>query len=164
MPDLLQIGGITDTMRDRLAERFTIHQASGDYPADAITHIVTNGHDGVPSDILAKCPNVKMAASYGVGYDAIDTDLCIEKGVIVTHTPDVLNAEVASTAIMLMLTSFRNFLSDEAHARSGNWEANGNAPLSRSADNRRVGILGLGRIGQAIAAVHSSNCQKVLIF
>ncbi|MEL6450361.1 MAG: 2-hydroxyacid dehydrogenase [Pseudomonadota bacterium] len=151
MPDLLQIGGITDTMRDRLAERFTIHQASGDYPADAITHIVTNGHDGVPSDILAKCPNVKMAASYGVGYDAIDTDLCIEKGVIVTHTPDVLNAEVASTAIMLMLTSFRNFLSDEAHARSGNWEANGNAPLSRSADNRRVGILGLGRIGQAIA-------------
>ncbi|WP_299770943.1 2-hydroxyacid dehydrogenase [uncultured Tateyamaria sp.] len=151
MPDLLQIGGITDTMRDRLSERFTIHQASGDYPAEAITHIVTNGHDGVPADILAKCTNAKVAASYGVGYDAIDTDACIERGIIVTHTPDVLNAEVATTAIMLMLTSFRNFLSDEAHARSGNWETNGNAPLSRSADNRRVGILGLGRIGQAIA-------------
>ncbi|WP_299550808.1 2-hydroxyacid dehydrogenase [uncultured Tateyamaria sp.] len=151
MPDLLQIGGITDTMRDRLSERFTIHQASGDYPAEAITHIVTNGHDGVPADILAKCTNAKVAASYGVGYDAIDTDACIERGIIVTHTPDVLNAEVATTAIMLMLTSFRSFLSDEAHARSGNWEKNGNAPLSRSADNRRVGILGLGRIGQAIA-------------
>ncbi|WP_299209652.1 2-hydroxyacid dehydrogenase [uncultured Tateyamaria sp.] len=151
MPDLLQIGGITDTMRDRLSERFTIHQASGDYPAKAITHIVTNGHDGVPADILAKCTNAKVAASYGVGYDAIDTDACIERGIIVTHTPDVLNAEVATTAIMLMLTSFRSFLSDEAHARSGNWEKNGNAPLSRSADNRRVGILGLGRIGQAIA-------------
>ncbi|MEL6464817.1 MAG: 2-hydroxyacid dehydrogenase [Pseudomonadota bacterium] len=151
MPDLLQIGGITETMRDRLAERFTIYQASGDYPADAITHIVTNGHDGVPADILAKCPNVQMAASYGVGYDAIDTDACVERGIIVTHTPDVLNAEVASTTIMLMLTSFRNFLADEAHARSGNWETGGNAPLSRSADNRRVGILGLGRIGQAIA-------------
>ncbi|MEX0308796.1 MAG: 2-hydroxyacid dehydrogenase [Tateyamaria sp.] len=151
MPDLLQIGGITDAMRDRLAERFTIHQANGDYPADAITHIVTNGHDGVPADILAKCTNAKVAASYGVGYDAIDTDACVERGIIVTHTPDVLNAEVASTAIMLMLTSFRNFLSDEAHARSGNWETQGNARLSRSADNRRVGILGLGRIGQAIA-------------
>ncbi|WP_299701336.1 2-hydroxyacid dehydrogenase [uncultured Tateyamaria sp.] len=151
MPDLLQIGGITDTMRDRLSERFTIHQASGDYPAEAITHIVTNGHDGVPADILAKCTNAKVAASYGVGYDAIDTDACVERGIIVTHTPDVLNAEVATTAIMLMLTSFRSFLSDEAHARSGNWETNGNAPLSRSADNRRVGILGLGRIGQAIA-------------
>lgn len=151
MPDLLQIGGITDAMRTRLEERFTIHHATGDYPGDAITHIVTNGHDGVPADILDKCPNVKMAASYGVGYDAIDTDACVARGIIVTHTPDVLNAEVASTAIMLMLTSFRNFLSDEAHARSGNWETNGNAPLSRSADNRRVGILGLGRIGQAIA-------------
>ncbi|GGX37767.1 dihydrofolate reductase [Tateyamaria omphalii] len=151
MPDLLQIGGITDDMRDRLSERFTIHQATGDYPADAITHIVTNGHDGVPADILAKCTNAKVAASYGVGYDAIDTGACVARGIIVTHTPDVLNAEVATTAVMLMLTSFRNFLSDEAHARSGNWETQGNAPLSRSADNRRVGILGLGRIGQAIA-------------
>ncbi len=151
MPDLLQIGGITDDMHDRLAARFTIHQASGDYPAEAITHIVTNGHDGVPADILAACTNAKMAASYGVGYDAIDTDACVARNVIVTHTPDVLNAEVASTTILLMLASFRNFLSDEAHARSGNWEANGNAPLSRSADNRRVGILGMGRIGQAIA-------------
>lgn len=151
MPDLLQIGGITDAMRNRLEERFTIHQSTGDYPADAITHIVTNGHDGVPADILAKCTNAKVAASYGVGYDAINTDACVERGIIVTHTPDVLNAEVATTAIMLMLTSFRNFMADEAHARSGNWERQGNAPLSRSADNRRVGILGLGRIGQAIA-------------
>lgn len=150
MPDLLQIGGITDAMRDRLAERFTIHQTD-DFPADAITHIVTNGHDGVPADILGQCPNVQMAASYGVGYDAIDTDACVARNIVVTHTPDVLNAEVATTAVMLMLTSFRNFLSDEAHARSGNWESMGNAPLSRSADNRRVGILGLGRIGQAIA-------------
>ncbi|KIC49586.1 2-hydroxyacid dehydrogenase [Tateyamaria sp. ANG-S1] len=151
MPDLLQIGGITDSMRTRLEERFTIHQATDDYPGEAITHIVTNGHDGVPADILASCPNAKMAASYGVGYDAIDTDACVERGIVVTHTPDVLNAEVASTAIMLMLNSFRNFMADEAHARSGNWETQGNAPLSRSADNRRVGILGLGRIGQAIA-------------
>lgn len=150
MPDLLQIGGITDVMRDRLAVRFTIHKAGGDYPGDAITHIVTNGHDGVPADILAACPNAQMVASYGVGYDAIDTDACVERGIVVTHTPDVLNAEVATTAIMLMLTVFRNFLSDEAHARSGAWEREGNAPLSRSADGRRVGILGLGRIGQAI--------------
>ena len=151
MPDLLQIGGITDTMRDRLAERFTIHQASGDYPGEQITHIVTNGHDGVPADVLAACPNVQMVASYGVGYDAIDTDTCVARNIVVTHTPDVLNAEVATTAIMLMLTVYRNFLSDEAHARSGAWERAGNAPLSRSADGRRVGILGLGRIGQAIA-------------
>lgn len=151
MPDLLQIGGITEEMRTRLAERFTIHQAGEDYPSEAITYIVTNGHDGVPAAVLEACPNVKVAASYGVGYDAIDTDACVARGILVTHTPDVLNEEVASTAIMLMLTSYRNFLADEAHARSGAWERDGNAPLSRSADGRRVGILGLGRIGQAIA-------------
>ncbi|MFL4469535.1 2-hydroxyacid dehydrogenase [Tateyamaria armeniaca] len=151
MPDLLQIGGITDTMRDRLAEHFTIHKLSESaYPADAITHIATNGHDGVPADVMAACPNLKMVSCYGVGYDAIDTKAAAECGILVTHTPDVLNAEVASTTILLMLASFRNFLHDEAHARSGDWEKGG-APLSRSADNRRVGILGLGRIGQAIA-------------
>ena len=151
MPDLLQIGGITDTMRDRLTEHFTIHKLSdGDYPADAITHVATNGHDGVPADVMAACPNLKMVSCYGVGYDAIDTSVAADRGILVTHTPDVLNAEVASTTILLMLASFRNFLSDEAHARSGAWEQGG-APLSRSADNRRVGILGLGRIGQAIA-------------
>ncbi|WP_299287834.1 2-hydroxyacid dehydrogenase [uncultured Tateyamaria sp.] len=152
MHDLLQIGGITDAMRDRLTPHFTIHKLSdGDYPGEAITHIATNGHDGVPADVMTACPNLKMISGYGVGYDAVDTDAAVERGILVTHTPDVLNAEVATTAVMLMLTSYRNFLADEAHARSGNWEANGNAPLSRSADNRRVGILGLGRIGQAIA-------------
>ena len=151
MPDLLQIGGITDTMRDRLVEHFTIHKLSDvAYPGDSITHIATNGHDGVPADVMAACPNLKMVSCYGVGYAAIDTKTAADRGILVTHTPDVLNAEVASTTILLMLASFRNFLHDEAHARSGAWEDVG-APLSRSADNRRVGILGLGRIGQAIA-------------
>ena len=152
MHDLLQIGGITETMRTRLEEHFTIHKLSeGTYPAEGITHVATNGHDGVPADVLAACPNIKMVSCYGVGYDAIDTKVAVDRGILVSHTPDVLNDEVASTTIMLMLASFRNFMADEAHARSGAWERDGNAPLSRSADNRRVGILGLGRIGQAIA-------------
>jgi lactate dehydrogenase-like 2-hydroxyacid dehydrogenase len=147
----MQIGGITDTMRARLEVAFTIHKLDdGTYPTDAITHIATNGHDGVPADVMAALPNLKMISCYGVGYDAIDTTAAADRGILVTHTPDVLNAEVASTTILLMLASFRNFLHDEAHARSGAWEKGG-APLSRSADNRRVGILGLGRIGQAIA-------------
>lgn len=152
MPDLLQIGGITDTMRDRLAAAFTIHKlADGDYPAEAITHIATNGHDGVPADIMAALPNLKMVSCYGVGYDAIDTTECVRRGIMVTHTPNVLNAEVATTAVLLMLACYRELLRDDAYVRSGAWEANGNAPLTRSADNQTVGILGLGRIGQAIA-------------
>ena len=160
MPDLLQIGGITDDMRTRLAERFTIHQMGDDYPADAITHIVTNGHDGVPAAVLAACQNAKVAASYGVGYDAIDTDTCAARGILVTHTPDVLNEEVATTAIMLMLTTYRNFLSDEAHARSGAWARDGNAPLSRSAE--RTCRMGPGRWRSSCATIKPLRCGRTL--
>ncbi len=152
VPNLLQIGGITDEMRERLEAEFTIHRlADGSYPAEVITHIATNGHDGVPPDVMSALPNLKMISCYGVGYDAIDVDAAKAKGVMVTHTPNVLNAEVATTAIMLMMACYREILRDDAWVRSGDWETKGNAPLTRSVDNQTVGILGLGRIGQAIA-------------
>ncbi len=152
MPDLLQIGGITDVMRDRLEAMFKIHKlADGDYPEDAITHVATNGHDGVPAEVMASLPNLAMISCYGVGYDAIDVETAKSRGIVVTHTPNVLNAEVATTAVMLMMACYRELLRDEAWARSGDWETKGNAPLTRSVDNQTVGILGLGRIGQAIA-------------
>ena len=154
MPDLLVIGTLRDEMRSRLSARFTLHDiADTDLAAvgPAITHVATNGHDGVPADVMDALPNLQMIACYGVGYDAIDTAAAVARGVPVSHTPDVLNEEVATTAIMLMLALYRNLLADDAYVRAGRWAAEGNAPLSRSADGRTVGILGLGRIGQAIA-------------
>ncbi len=177
MTDLLLIGGATDAMLERLSEKFTVHKLNDQTDPSAwfaengakIEYVATNGHDGVKPDYMAALPNLKMISCYGVGYDAIDTSVALERGIMVTHTPNVLNAEVASTAVLLMLACYRNFLADEAHARSGRWEAEGNAPLSRSADGRTVGILGLGRIGQAIAdklaafdatVVYHSRTQK----
>ncbi len=170
MPDLLQIGGITERMRSRLSEAFDIHQLDS-FDAESITHIVTNGHDGVAPDLLASLPNLKMISVYGVGYDAVDAGAAAQRGVVVTHTPDVLNNEVATTAVLLMLSCYRELLRDDAYVRSGQWEAEGNAPLTRSADNQKVGILGLGRIGQAIAdklkpwapeiSYHSRNAKDV---
>lgn len=150
MPDLLQIGGITDRMKARLEAAFTIHQTNR-YNADEITHIVTNGHDGVKPELMASLPNLKMISGYGVGYDAIDADEAARRGIIVTHTPNVLNEEVATTAVLLMLMCYREALRDDAYARSAAWEAKGAAALTRSPENQTVGILGLGRIGQAIA-------------
>ncbi len=150
MPDLLQIGGITDEMRERLETAFTIHQTKR-YNAEDITHVVTNGHDGVKPELMASLTNLKVISGYGVGYDAIDANEAARRGIIVTHTPNVLNQEVATTAVMLMLTCYREMLRDDAYVRTGTWEKKGNAPLTRSADNQTVGILGLGRIGQAIA-------------
>ena len=152
MAELLQIGGITDVMRERLEAAFSIHKlGDGAYPAEAITHVATNGHDGVPADVMAGLPNLKMISCYGVGYDAIDVQAAKARGIMVTHTPNVLNAEVATTAVMLMMACYRELLRDDAWVRSGDWEAKGSAPLTRSVDNQTVGILGLGRIGQAIA-------------
>lgn len=150
MPDLLQIGGITDVMRERLETVFTIHQTNR-YDADKITHVVTNGHDGVKPELMASLTNLKVISGYGVGYDAIDAKEAARRGIIVTHTPNVLNQEVATTAVLLMLSCYREVLRDDAYVRSGAWEAKGNAALTRSADGQTVGILGLGRIGQAIA-------------
>ena len=154
MADLLQIGNVTDVMRKRLEAAFTIHKlADGNYPAEAITHVATNGHDGVPAEVMAGLPNLQMISCYGVGYDAIDVDAAKARSIMVTHTPNVLNAEVATTALMLMIACYREILRDDAWVRSGDWETKGNAPLTRSVDNQTVGILGLGRIGQAIAPI-----------
>jgi lactate dehydrogenase-like 2-hydroxyacid dehydrogenase len=150
MPNLLQVGGITDAMKKRLEARFTIHQL-GDFVADEITYVVTNGHDGLNPDLMADLTNLKVISGYGVGYDAVDANEAARRGIIVTHTPNVLNEEVATTALLLMLSCYREVLRDDAYVRSGDWEAKGSAPLTRSADNQTVGILGLGRIGQAIA-------------
>ena len=150
MPDLLQIGGITETMRERLTAVFTIHQLDN-FDAAKITHVITNGHDGVNPELMASLTNLKAISVYGVGYDAVDANEAARRGIIVTHTPNVLNEEVATTAVLLMLSCYREVLRDDAYVRSGDWQANGNAPLTRSADNQTVGILGLGRIGQAIA-------------
>ena len=150
MPDLLQIGGITDAMRTRLEKAFTIHQID-DFDPEKITYVVTNGHDGVKPELMASLSNLKVISGYGVGYDAIDADEAARRGIIVTHTPNVLNQEVATTAILLMLACYREVLRDDAYVRSGAWGVQGNAQLTRSADGQTVGILGLGRIGQAIA-------------
>ena len=160
MPDLLQIGSATDEMNARVSAAFTIHKASdhADLSAwlaehgDKITHVQTNGHDGVKPEIMAALPNLKMISCYGVGYDNIDANEAVRRGIMVTHTPNVLNEEVATTAVLLMLACYRELLRDDAWVRSGNWEAKGNSPLTRSADDQTIGILGMGRIGQAIAA------------
>ncbi|MEM8630864.1 MAG: 2-hydroxyacid dehydrogenase [Pseudomonadota bacterium] len=158
-PHLLQIGSITDRMRDRLEAEFIVsvlfdqQDRAGFLAAegDSIFAIATDGHWGVPDDVMAAAPNVKVISSYGVGYDAIDADAAAARGIVVSHTPDVLNDEVANTAIMLWLAVSRNLVPADAWARSGKWESDGGFPLARSVQHRTLGIVGLGRIGMTIA-------------
>ena len=116
-----------------------------------IEYVLTDGHFGVRAEFLQRMPNLRIASAFGVGYDGIDTDMTNAAGVVVTHTPGVLSEDVATTALMLFLSCYRNFRQDVEWAHSGRWHRDGSAPLSYSPDKRRVGIVGLGRIGMAIA-------------
>ena len=157
--NLLVIGEITPQMQARLEPVFTLHSTSrmDDVPGflaaegASIPYVLTDGHNGVPRAWMDGLPALKLISNYGVGYDAIDVGLSRQRGVMVTHTPGVLSDEVATTALMLMLAAYRNLLAGDSHVRSGGWVRDGNMALSRSADHRRVGILGLGRIGLALA-------------
>lgn len=159
MPGLYVIGGVTARMMDKMQAHFNVHMESElpDKTAFLAEHggsieaVATNGHDGVPADIMAACPNLKIASCYGVGYDAIDLEAARSAGILITHTPNVLNNDVANTAIMLLLATSRNLIHDDAYLRAGRWQTEGNTALAPSIEGKRVGIIGLGRIGLAIA-------------
>jgi lactate dehydrogenase-like 2-hydroxyacid dehydrogenase len=156
---LLQIGKITPRMTDRLQADFDIveyfkfenkDRLVADNQ-DEIVCILTDGHWGVPDNLMDRLPNLEIISSYGVGYDAIDANFAASKNIVVTNTPEVLNDEVADTAIMLWLAVFRQLIQADKWARQGTWEKEGSFPLSRSVQNQKIGILGLGRIGETIA-------------
>ncbi|MDO5528199.1 MAG: 2-hydroxyacid dehydrogenase [Paracoccus sp. (in: a-proteobacteria)] len=104
--------------------------------------------DGAAMDLL---PGLKMIANFGVGFDAIDVDAATARGIVVTNTPDVLNDDVADLAVGLWLAQARGFEAGAAQIRAGRWASEGPLPLARKASGRRVGILGMGRIGREIA-------------
>ncbi|MFK4082807.1 2-hydroxyacid dehydrogenase [Kribbella sp. NPDC020789] len=114
--------------------------------------IVAVATGGTPIDgaFLDRLPAVRIVASFGVGYDQIDA--AAERGVVVTNTPGVLDDEVADTALGLLLMTVRELPQAERYLRAGKWQQDGAYPLTKATmKGRRLGILGLGRIGQAIA-------------
>ena len=101
--------------------------------------------------ICANIPKLEIISSFGVGYDNIDAKAAARLGIIVTNTPGVLDDEVADTTLGLMIMTVRQLPQSERYLRAGQWTAKGAFPLSPSLRGRTVGILGLGRIGKAIA-------------
>jgi lactate dehydrogenase-like 2-hydroxyacid dehydrogenase len=97
-------------------------------------------------------PNLKIIANFGVGYDGVDAAHAASKGIIVTHTPNVLDEEVADTTIGLLLNTLRQFNAAENYLRAGHWVKDGPYPLTPlTLRGRRIGIFGMGRIGKAVA-------------
>jgi len=118
--------------------------------APKIRAIAASGESKVGAELIAQLPALELISVMGVGYDGIDVAAAKAQGVVVTHTPDVLNDDVADLAIALMLAWSRQLPRADRFVRAGQW-TNGPLPLGRKMSGARLGIVGMGRIGQAIA-------------
>jgi lactate dehydrogenase-like 2-hydroxyacid dehydrogenase len=157
-PEVLLIGPLRPVLAKGFAD-FAVHKlgdAAGrnTLPA-ALASVramaVSAPVQSVDDALFAALPKLQIISSFGVGYDHIDANAAAKRGIVVTHTPDVLTEEVADTAIGLLLNTVRELPQSERYLRAGKW-LGGNFPLSRATlRDRTVGLVGLGRIGVAIA-------------
>jgi D-3-phosphoglycerate dehydrogenase len=158
-PGLLVVGELPDWDLDALRQDFELHllYAAPDpaalvaAQAPNIRAIATKGEIGANAALIDALPALEIIACYGVGIDAIDHPHATRRGIPVTNTPDVLTEDVADLAIGLMLAAARRIPFGDAWVREGRWAELGSMPLTRSIGGRRLGIVGLGRIGRAIA-------------
>ena len=115
-----------------------------------VAAVVTNGKVGCSSALIDELPNLGIIAVHGVGVDAVDLHAAHRRGIVVTNTPHVLTDDVADLAVGLVISLLRGIPAADAFVRSGDWQ-HSEFPLARTVTGRRFGIVGLGRIGGAIA-------------
>jgi lactate dehydrogenase-like 2-hydroxyacid dehydrogenase len=157
-PELVISAPMMPMIMDALPATFTVHRlweapdraAFMRDVAPRITAIATANHFRSDAAFMSQFPAVKIISSFGVGYDSVDADWAGKHGIVVTNTPDVLNEEVADTALGLLLCTVREFPQNDRYLRAGKW-LDKPYPLTATLRDRTVGILGLGRIGKAIA-------------
>ncbi len=156
---VLQIGEYPSWDMEALEQNFTLHpyftaEDKGAFIADcadSIRGVATRGDLGLSRELIEALPNLEIISVYGVGYDAVDLDAARERNIRVTNTPDVLTKDVADFGVAMMLAASRGIIGAEDWVRSGNWSKEGMYPLTTRVFGKRVGILGLGRIGYEIA-------------
>jgi lactate dehydrogenase-like 2-hydroxyacid dehydrogenase len=159
-PGVLLLGPLKPLIVNGLGQAFTLYKPTEAKEPEAflatiapqVRAIAVSGPPAlVDGPFMARYPRLEIVSSFGVGYDHIDAKWAGARGITVTNTPDVLTEEVADTAIGLLLCTAREFPQAERYVRAGKW-VEANYPLSKaSLRDRTVGMVGLGRIGQAIA-------------
>lgn len=118
--------------------------------ADEVVAVATGGHIGCPPPLMDALPCLGIVAINGVGYDKVDLDQARARGVRVTNTPDVLTEDVADLAVGMTIDLLRGITPSDRFVREGEWLTR-ERPLTRRVAGKRFGIVGLGRIGRAIA-------------
>ena len=155
--DVLTAARLWPPMMEALRGAFRVHDRThqGDPAAFAeiaprIRAIAASGESKISRELITQLPALEIVSVFGVGYDGIDVAAARERGIAVTNTPGVLDDEVADLALALVLAVSRRLVEADRYVRTGAW-ANGPMPLARKVSGARLGIVGLGRIGKAIA-------------
>ncbi|OZE25902.1 hydroxyacid dehydrogenase [Rhodococcus sp. 05-2254-6] len=156
---VLRVGPLKPSLMDTLVTEYdALELPEGDDRDEflsehgaSISAVVTSGRTGVDAALMERLPQLGAVVNFGVGYDTTDVDAAAERGVVVSNTPDVLTDCVADLAVGLVIDTVRGLCSAERFVRAGRWPTEGNTPLTRQVTGKRVGIIGLGRIGSAIA-------------
>jgi len=159
-PDLVSVEALRPQSMDELAETFAIHALPGDRSrwaeavapfAARVRFVQTTGFSGCPGDLMRALPKLEIVSVMGVGVDAVDLAQARDRGIAVTNTPDVLNDDVADLGIALMLMTARQLALSDRYVRDGRWKRLGNQALATKVSGKRLGIVGMGRIGKVIA-------------
>ena len=147
------VGTLRDQIAAPLRERYGAAVLEGLDPVDAnaVEVAVTSGVWGVRVEHMDRMPNLRAIVNFGVGYDSTDVEEAHRRGIAVSNTPDVLTDCVADTAVWLVLDVMRGLSASDRFVRRGRWRDGRVPPLARKVTGCRVGILGLGRIGRAVA-------------
>ncbi len=157
-PTVLQLGPLHPIVEKGLAERYErLRLGEAKDPkaflaehAAGIQAVCSSSRNGVDAALIDALPALKLVAHFGVGYDNVDAEHARRRGVVVSNTPDVLTDCVADLAIALMIDVACGLTAGDRYVRRGDW-LKGPMPLQAKVSGKRLGILGLGRIGQAIA-------------
>lgn len=157
-PDLLMLTPMRPLVEAKLAPHVTLHRFWDAPDKEKLLAEIGPRITGIvsfvascPRSLIEKLPALEIIATSAVGYDGIDVKAAAEHGVVVTNTPDVLTDEVADLALGLLLATVREIPRAEKHLRDGLWPTKGPYALTPTLRGRKAGIVGLGRIGKAIA-------------
>lgn len=157
MIELLATAPLSAYLAQQLRAHFVVHELAGaddagplPAAADRIRAVTGAGDTKVGGALIGMLPALEIISIFGVGYDGIDLAAAKQRDVVVTHTPDILNDDVADLALALMLAVSRQIVQADRHARCGQW-LQGPMALGRKMSGARLGLVGMGRIGQRIA-------------
>jgi lactate dehydrogenase-like 2-hydroxyacid dehydrogenase len=157
-PEIVIVGPMYPACQERLEREFVAHRlweapdraAFLQGVAERVRGVAVYALHGCPGAVIEALPNLEIVACMGIGVDRIDLAVAQARGVRVTNTPDVVTDDTADMALALMLAVERRIAEADRFVRRGDW-LNGDLPFGRALRNRKLGIVGLGRIGQAIA-------------